>query len=88
MQHTTISNPEYHYVKLYMIPHDEQTLPIDRATMHILLTRAMTETYGKVGAGAMSGLGNGIEVVDISQPVANAAHQAGCRQVLLKVASS
>lgn len=91
MQQTTISKPLHQYVKLVFSPHDPAAPPVDRATLHILLTRAMTEMYGRVGAGAISALGDGVDVLDISASFDNeeaAGDNASARQVLLRVASS
>lgn len=88
MQQTTISKPGFQYIKLSFTPHDPAVSPVDRATLHILLTRAMTEMYGRVGAGAISGLGDGVEVLDISTSSKNVEDNDLSRQVLLKVVSS
>lgn len=87
MQHVTISRIENHYVKIRFSPHDPDGPPLDAATLHILLTRAVTEMYGKVGAGAISGLGNGVEVVEIIPSNDNSDANTHSRDVLLKVAS-
>lgn len=90
MQQNTISEPPYHYVRLVFAPRDPEAPPVDQATLHILLTRAMTEMYGRVGAGAISALGDGVDVLDISPHSVTSASGAdeNSRQVLLKVARS
>lgn len=69
-------------------PHDSTIAPVDRATLHILLTRAMTEMYGRVGAGAISGLGDGVEVLQIAEGSTRHGDQNLGREVLLKVVNS
>lgn len=88
MQQSTISKPAYTYIKLKLAPHDSTTTPVDRATLHILLTRAMTEMYGRVGAGAMSGLGDGVEVLLISNSSMKGEENGSAREVILRVVSS
>lgn len=90
MQQSTISEPPYHYVRLVFAPRDPQAPPVDEATLHILLTRAMTEMYGRVGAGAISALGDGVDVLDISAHSVTTANvdDENSQQVLLKVARS
>lgn len=88
MQQTTISKPAFQYIKLLFTPHEPTAPPVDRATLHILLTRAMTEMYGRVGASAISALGDGVDVLDISRSSLNVDDEDASRQVLLKVVSS
>ena len=66
LQHT-ISQPEWHYVKLRMTPHDGQT-PIDEITLVMLLHKATSEAFGVVDGGHMSAIsGNSLEIVSLGK---------------------
>lgn len=76
-------------MKMSFTPRESETPPVDQATLHILLTRAMTEMYGRVGAGAISAIGNGLNILDISRGASTPQNDDdSSRQVLLKLATS
>jgi hypothetical protein len=85
MQQATLSQLEHYYIKLLIRPHEPVTSVVDLATLHVLLARAMTEMYGRVGAGAMSGLGDGLEILSVAQSYGEDILE---REAVIKVASS
>ena len=85
---TTLSSFDSHYLKLLVCPRYSQDATIDKATLHILLQQAAIESFGTVGAGAISSIGDGMDIVYISNISPEYAEDEKAREVILKVASS
>lgn len=70
-------------MKLCIEPRQDSVLAIDVPTLVQLLNTASLEAFGNVGAGAISALGDGIEVVWLQN-----AFDAKTRHAIVKIASS
>lgn len=86
MQRKALSNLSTFYIKLRIEPRDADsvTQAIDEPTLLSLLNKANLESFGKVGAGAISMLGDGLEIVHIEEGPEGITQ----RDVILRLASS
>jgi hypothetical protein len=86
MQRKALSNLPTFYVKLRIEPRDVSGATIDKPTLLSLFNKANLASFGKVGAGAISMLGDGLEILSIQQgPQEGGGAQ---RDVILRLASS
>lgn len=77
----TLTDFDFHYVKLLVSPRSPDTMPIDQATLHTLLQRTALESFGTIGAS----LGEAVSIVETGTNAPSGVTEASAREVTLRL---